>query len=157
VALSRLRAAARVVRDRRWREIADVARAQVALGRAQLLVWTRPTGQLVDASRRSATEASSSNADHSIGERLSAAVQRATRYGLFNPQCLVRAVALNRMLEANGVAGSTIRIGVRWAEGQFIAHAWVEQAGVILGDTAANTATFVPLTDVRLSAGRTTR
>ena len=155
--LPRLRAAARVVRDRRWPEIADAVRAQLALIRAQLLVWTRPTGQLVDATTRAEKVATSSSADASTSERLSTALNRATRYGVFNPQCLVRAVALNRLLERNGVAGSTIRIGVRWSDGEFVAHAWVEHRGVILGDTAANTATFVPLTDVQLSAGRSQR
>ena len=157
MALSRLRVAARVLRDRRWGEIRDVARAQLALVRAQLLVWTRPTGHLVDASRRAALAPTIGTADAATGQRLSSALNRATRYGIFSPQCLVRAVALNRMLESSGVAGSTIRIGVRWVDGEFVAHAWVEHAGVILGDTPANTATFVPLTDVQLSAGRSGR
>jgi hypothetical protein len=156
MSVSRLRAAVRVVRDRRWREIGDVFRAQIALVRAQLLVWTRPTGQLVDASKRSGTNPPVGKVDASIGERFSTAVQRATRYGVFNPQCLVRAVALNRMLEENGVVGSAIRIGVRWVDGEFVAHAWVEHRGIILGDTPANTASFVPLTDVQLS-GRSER
>src|SRR5262245_54344194 len=137
MSVSRLRAAVRVVRDRRWREIGDVFRAQIALVRAQLLVWTRPTGQLVDASKRSAANPAVDTIDASIGERFSTAVQRATRYGVFNPQCLVRAVALNRMLEEHGIVGSTIRIGVRWVDGEFVAHAWVEHRCIILGDTPA--------------------
>ena len=151
--MSRLGTFARVLRGRRWRDVADVIAAQAALVRAQLLVWTRPTGQLLNAtSAARVPNASAMGAD--TGARMSLAITRATRYGIFSPQCLVRAVALNRMLEARGVVDSTIRIGVRWVDGEFVAHAWVERDGVILGDTAANTSSFVPLTDVRLFAGR---
>jgi hypothetical protein len=155
--VSRVRALARVVRDRRWREIRDVALAEAALLRAQLVVWTRPTGRLLDRSSTTSHQQPSEESGNAISERLALAITRATRFGIFNPQCLVRAVALNRMLEAHGINDSIIRIGVRWggAEGEFVAHAWVERHGVILGDTASNTSSFVPLTDVQLSTGRT--
>jgi len=157
-----LRAFVGVVRTRRWREVLDALAAQGALVRAQILVWRRPTGQLLNATLNATLNAATSrpiapNSEgegNEIGARMSLAITRATRYGIFSPQCLVRAVALNRMLEVRGLADSTIRIGVRWADGEFVAHAWVERAGVILGDSAANTASFVPLTDVRLFAGR---
>ena len=120
------------------------------------MVWRRPTGQLLNATGNAATSIAPNGQGEGteIGARISLAITRATRYGIFNPQCLVRAVALNRMLEARGIADSTIRIGVRWADGEFVAHAWVERAGVILGDSVENTASFVPLTDVQLFGGR---
>jgi hypothetical protein len=86
--------------------------------------------------------------------RLARAVTRASRYGVFRPQCLVRALALHQMLERHGVPGSTIRIGVRQTDRAFVAHAWVERDGVVLGDTAANAATFALLTEARMADDR---
>jgi len=151
-----MRALARVVRERRWREIRDVIAAELALVRAQLTVWTRPKGRLLAATNPPTEKSGGDTVGVATGERLAQAINRASQHGFFSPQCLVRAVALNRMLEAHGIQGSTIRIGVRWLDGEFIAHAWVERDGVILGDTAANTATFVPLTDARVSPSRGT-
>jgi hypothetical protein len=55
------------------------------------------------------------------------------------------------MLDARGVVGHRIRIGVRREEGSFKAHAWVELGNLILGDTARNTLEYLPLTQVSVA------
>jgi hypothetical protein len=83
-------------------------------------------------------------------ERLAVAVSRAGDYGVFRPLCLVRAVALNRLLERSGIRGSRIRIGVRMRRGRFGAHAWVEYGGRVIGDIPEHVESFAELADVRL-------
>jgi hypothetical protein len=130
------------------REYADLVMAQLALCVAQLRVWARPRGRLVVAT--SPAPAPAAGSGDAVAARLARAVSRAARFGLFRPQCLVRAVALNQMLEARGIRGSQIRIGVRWLDGQFQAHAWVEYEGRVLGDREDFVTAYSPLTDVRL-------
>jgi len=78
------------------------------------------------------------------------ALTRAARYGVFRPKCLVRSMALERMLRRHGFEGGEIHIGVRLEEGDLKAHAWVEWDGRILGDDPRHVRTFVPATDLRL-------
>lgn len=138
----------------RPREWVELLQAQAALVGAQVLVWTRPTGHLV--SSRGAPRADEATAAGTIAPldprapRLALAVSRAGDHGIFRPQCLVRAVALNRMLERRGIRGSRIRIGVRMRRGRFGAHAWVEYGGRVIGDSEAHVASFAELTDVRI-------
>jgi hypothetical protein len=80
--------------------------------------------------------------------RLALAVVRAARFGVFRPQCLVRSVALFRMLEQRGIDGALVRVGVRRINGNFLAHAWVELAGETLGDADDHVGSFVPLTNL---------
>lgn len=145
--LHRLRKLTRLSRG----EQAELIQAQRALIQAQVLVWTRPVGRLVD-----------TNAPPSVGPetptvapagppaRLALAVKRAADHGVFRPACLVRSVALQRLLESNGIEGSRIRIGVRMQGGRFAAHAWVERDGVVLGDEARHVRQFAELTDVEV-------
>lgn len=58
--------------------------------------------------------------------------------------CLPRAVALRELLARRGV-GCRLRIGVRKDAGRLAAHAWVEVAGVPLGEPEAIEARFAPL------------
>lgn len=140
------------VRDGRWREMLDVVEAQVALLRAQTLRWVRPLGEFVEvAPPEGFIFQRTSPAERRTSERLASAITRATRYGLFRPLCLTRAVALSRMLDAHGIGGHRIRIGVRRDAGAFAAHAWVELGQRILGDTVANTRTYAPLTQVSVT------
>src|SRR5581483_7029840 len=80
-----------------WLELAE---AQIALLSAQLLVWTRPTGRLVagTAPERAPAEPPTGSPDPRA-TRWALAVARAAEHGLFRPYCLVRAVALHRLLE----------------------------------------------------------
>jgi hypothetical protein len=154
--MQRLRALVRAVRGRRWRDLRDLALAQLALVHAQLLLWLRPVGEFLD----TGIDAPSKyriplvDADWDTANRWGRAVNRAARLGIGSPQCLVRALALSRLLERHGIVGHKVLIGVRWRDGAFIAHAWVELADRIVGDTESNTSTFVKLTDVRVANGQ---
>jgi hypothetical protein len=143
----RLRKLARLS-PREWR---DLLVAQVALLWAQLLVWRRPTGHLVASDGAPRASLSPLDAEQlRRAESIALAVGRAAEHGVFRPLCLVRAVALNRLLESNGIHGSRIRIGVRVRGGRFAAHAWVEHGDKILGDQEWHVSSFAELADVRL-------
>jgi hypothetical protein len=129
-------------------EWVELVQAQAALLGAQLLVWTRPTGKLVSSSAPGAVPPSGSLDPRAY--RLALAVSRVAEHGIFRPLCLVRAVALNHMLEARQIHGSRIRIGVRHVGGRFLAHAWVEYGDVVLGDVESHVSRFAQLADVRL-------
>ena len=129
------------------REWLDLFQAQWALAAAQLTVRSRPIGTL-------ATPANAARpadlARMPEARRLALAIVRAARYGVFRPQCLVRSVALSRMLERRGIDGALVRVGVRRASGEFLAHAWVEYGGQTLGDADDHVGTFVPLTNLEV-------
>lgn len=133
------------------RDWAELFHAQWALLSAQAAVRSRPVGELATptSSRIGADPARLPEA-----RRLALALVRAARYGVIRPQCLVRSVALSRLLTAHGIQGALVRVGVRRASGEFLAHAWVEYAGETLGDADDHVGTFVPLTnlDVRREA-----
>ena len=135
------------------REWVDLLQAQVALLAAQVSVWTRPTGRLVSpaGSRDDAvSQSSSASALMDRAQQLGLAVSRAGDYGVFRPLCLVRAVALHKMLEGHGIRGSRIRIGVRMRRGRFGAHAWVEYGGRVVGDNIEHVGSFAELAEVHL-------
>src|SRR5262249_18508978 len=123
-----------------WREVVDLGAAQFALVSAQWSLWRRPVGHLITTPPAREANARARPRPHELQLAMppARAIAGASRYGIFRPQCLVRAMALHQMLERHGVPGSTIRIGVRQTDGEFVAHAWVERDGVVLGDTAAN-------------------
>jgi hypothetical protein len=52
------------------------------------------------------------------------------------------------MLDSRGIDGAVVRVGVRRANGEFLAHAWVEIAGETLGDADEHVGSFVPLTNL---------
>ena len=58
-------------------------------------------------------------------------------------RCLVRSLALSRVLKRRGVA-TDLRIGVQSTPGTFKAHAWVEWMGHVLNDTPGDLEGFVP-------------
>jgi hypothetical protein len=150
--VSGLSAALGAVKHARWLDIRDVGEAQIALFRAQAMRWVRPLGQLVALADQPSPASAPSRRE--VGERFAKAVNRAARYGMFRPKCLARAVALSQLLDAHGISGHCIRIGVRRADGTFTAHAWVELGAWILGDNHRHTASYVPLTKARVVTGR---
>lgn len=83
--------------------------------------------------------------------RIALAVNRAATFGVFRPKCLVRSMALRRMLNDAGIEGAHVRVGVHLSHGRFIAHAWVEYAGQVVGDDAASVARYVPLTGIQVA------
>ena len=125
-----------------WRELLQ---AQWALLVAQATLRRQPVGEL-------ATPAAGAKdvnvARMAEARRLALAITRAARFGVFRPQCLARSIALSRMLNERGIQGALVRVGVRRADGQFLAHAWVELAGETLGDADEHVGSFVPLTNL---------
>jgi hypothetical protein len=135
-------------------EWAELIEAQLALIAAQIDVWRRPIGRLVVGPSPASITATALHPEaEARARRLALAVRRAAAYGVFRPLCLVRALALSRLLESNGIRGSRIRVGVRRA-GRFAAHAWVECGPLVLGDAEAHTRAYVGLTDVSATPGR---
>ena len=127
---------------REWRELLQ---AQWALLVAQATLRRQPVGELATP----AIGAKDVNvARMPEARRLALAITRAARFGVFRPQCLARSIALSRMLNERGIHGALVRVGVRRADGQFLAHAWVELAGETLGDADEHVGSFVPLTNI---------
>jgi hypothetical protein len=70
---------------------------------------------------------------HAEAAALSVAVNRAANH-VFGPvTCLTRSLLLRWLLRRYGTA-SDLRIGVRFEEGAFAAHAWVEKDGIPVND-----------------------
>ncbi len=130
----------------------ELLRAQLALLRAQLAVWTRPQGRLVRREREAS--AAPDELARVTARKLANAVSLVSRRGVFRPNCLVRSLALSRMLERAQVPGWHVRIGVRERTGRFEAHAWVELGAEVLADSSEHVASFEPLADVRLVGAR---
>jgi hypothetical protein len=124
---------------------AELFRAQWALVAAHVIVRGRPVGALATPATNAA---STDTARLPEARRAALAIVRAARFGVFRPQCLVRSVALSRMLSARGIEGAIVRVGVRRTNGEFLAHAWVELAGETLGDADEHVGSFVPLTNL---------
>lgn len=132
--------------------MANLLLAQIALIHSQLLVWTRPVGRLVSVNEvQPVPPAPAARTPPTSAADLALAVERAAENGIFRPKCLVRAVALQRMLEARAIRGGRIRLGVRWRDGRFLAHAWVELNGVILGSEVHHVPRFAPLAGIDLA------
>jgi hypothetical protein len=87
---------------------------------------------------------------------LALAVGRAAAHGIVRPQCLVRSIALRNLLSERGIPGSVIRVGVRRdaGGGPFVAHAWVELNGAVIGDDLAHVSRFTPLDSVGVGAAQ---
>jgi hypothetical protein len=139
---------------RGWLELTE---AQLWIAWAALLVTLRPRGQLVSSEPLPSPPAPASDPEPIRGtggfeERAAVAIQRVARHGIGRPQCLIRSLALQRMLSAHGIRGAVVRFGVRKVEGEFESHAWVEQGGRILGDDPLHVRSFTPLDT--LSVGR---
>jgi tetrahydromethanopterin S-methyltransferase subunit D len=128
-----------------------LCRAQVALLWATVLVRTRPAGHLVRHAPAAGAPAAAPESVVREARMLALAVGRAAEHGPIRAACLVRSVALQRLLQRRGITGSRIQIGVRMNEGRFVAHAWVEWNGEVIGDHTAHTSTFAQLCDVDLA------
>ena len=119
--------------------------AQWALLAARGMVRNRPIGSLATPT---VGNPAADPARLPEARRLALAVVRAASFGVFRPQCLVRSVALWRMLADRGISGALVRVGVRRKNGEFSAHAWVELAGETLGDADDHVGSFVPMTNL---------
>lgn len=130
-------------------EIRLLLEAQRELVACQLAKWRRPVGALLDWSGPGPEPGTRSIRARDV-EQVAWAVSRASAYGLFRPRCLVRSLAIQRMLRRRGITSSSLGIGVRVQQGSFEAHAWVELDGAIVGDTPAHVQSFTRITDHRL-------
>jgi hypothetical protein len=127
----------------------DLFRAQLALARAQREMRSVPTGEMV---RDESIDRHSSTANRfDDARRIAMAVNRAANFGVFRPKCLVKSRALRKMLDAEGIDGAEVRVGVRLTDGRFRAHAWVEYNGEVVGDDPAAVAKFVPMPGIRVA------
>ncbi len=125
----------------------DLLRAQAALLRAQRRLAREPIGALAI---RAPVDATLTSGDPSRAQALGLAIERAAEHGIFRPYCLVRAMALRELLNAESIHGASIRIGVRRHRGVFQAHAWVLWDSRILGDRPEHVATFTEVDDLRV-------
>lgn len=136
------------------REWLDLAEAQLQLLVAQFIVATRRTGQLVSRAAldpfgdEHAAATTSQPSGDPRPEQLALAIGRAAEHGIFRPLCLVRAVALKRMLDRHGYEGGIVKIGVRLNRGRFAAHAWVAYGTQILGDQEWHVKSFAELDEI---------
>lgn len=127
-------------------------RAQVVLLRAQREMRSVPTGQLVRGETAPTGAAAADRTDDA--RKIALAVNRAAEYGVFRPKCLVRSRALRQLLDSAGIAGAQVRVGVCLSKGHFLAHAWVEYGGQVVGDDPAYVAQFNPITELQVTALR---
>ncbi len=126
------------------REFGELMVAQAYLAMALWTVRRRPKGSLL---RTIEARHPGDRAQQSRLAPLVAAVDRAARYGAFRPTCLVRAVALERMIARSGAGAAVVRVGVVRDREAFLAHAWIELDGKVIGDEPAHVARFTPLHD----------
>ena len=127
---------------------ADVVVALDSLRRAHGRVRHAATGALVrPPGERDVATAAPSDVLARV-TRANVALRRAERLLPRRPSCLVRALALARLLENTGVPGPLIRVGVRREGTALDAHAWVELDGRVVGDDARATRRFTPLGSV---------
>ena len=126
--------------------------AQLMLIGARLELLLRPTGTLL-APRPGETDLILDEARAVLARRLELSVSRAAEHGVVRASCLVRGLALKRMLARRRIDGARIRIGVRMAGVRLEAHAWVEVGGLVLGDPVENTRRYAALTELDLVGG----
>ncbi|HEY8468438.1 MAG TPA: lasso peptide biosynthesis B2 protein [Longimicrobiales bacterium] len=132
------------------RDIRLLAEAQYFLLLCQFERWRRPVGELLQRAGPEPPRRGASRADRRAAESVAWAVTRAAAYGIFRPHCLVRSMAIQRMLRRRGITSSHLNIGVRTREGEFEAHAWVELDGIVIGDSREHVQTFTRVMDLRV-------
>jgi hypothetical protein len=135
------------------RDWLDIAEAQLELLVAKIIVATRRTGELVSPAPLDPFGDSTPPVTPAANldprpEQLALAIGRAAENGVFRPLCLVRAVALKRLLDRHGFEGSIVKIGVRMSRGRFAAHAWVAYGNQILGDQEWHVKSFDELDEI---------
>lgn len=126
-------------------DVADLVTAQGVLLSALWALRRRPRGQLL---RPVAARGGMRHPrDEQWIERMATAIDRVARFGLFRPTCLVRAIALERLLRHTEAGAAAVRIGIRRHRTVLLAHAWIELGGRVVGDDPARVRQFIPLHD----------
>ncbi len=131
-----------------WPSLRRFLLAHRELLRTRRLVRQRPAGSLVEILE--ATTSPARPEDLPEAHAWAVAVGRAARSSLFRSTCLVRSLALVRLLERAGIRGARLRAGVQRENGRFLAHTWVELGPQVLTDPAWYVARFEPWADLRL-------
>lgn len=147
--IARYRRSIPKLRALEWRDWRELVRAQLALVRAQREMRSLPTGEMVRDEPITGGVIPLDRVDDA--RRVALAVNRAAEFGMFRPRCLVRSRALRKMLDDAGIQGALVRVGVRLSHGRFLAHAWVEYAGQVVGDDPAAVAHYVPMTGLQVA------
>lgn len=129
-------------------QVIDLLRAQAALVSATRAVKKKPLGELVAVTETAAGPVDDEGRLRS--QRIAWSVVQAAKHGALPATCLVRSVAIQHLLLRENLPPGEIRVGVKWDDGGFFAHAWVEQDERILGDTRQHVGQFDPVTDMRL-------
>lgn len=96
-------------------------------------VWLRRRGNLVSDEQITDEVSQDGPIDSTILD-LGRAIDRAASFGFIRAECLVRSMALARLMEARGYVGAIVRVGVSRDSEKLLAHAWVEYNGTIVGD-----------------------
>lgn len=132
-----------------WR---DLVEAQLLLIVTQLRVWVVPCGRMVHVAEVAPDEPNTIEPDVS---RVARTLSWVAAHGLFRPRCLVRALAMQAMLDRRGRLGSLVRIGARRGnDGAMHAHAWVMYRGRVIGDSVERTHEYVVIADARSRPAR---
>lgn len=132
-------------------EWARLLEAQFWILWAGVRVRFLPRGRLVTAVPPRSGEDGANPKDRQRVHRIETSLVRVARRGLGRPACLVRSMALERMLRAHGVAPTRVRFGVRQREGTFESHAWVEWGDRIVGDDLRHIRSYTPIDDLALT------
>jgi hypothetical protein len=123
-----------------------------ALERARREIATRPVGNLVQVDTNAANEEENVSAPTIRRARLIAdGVARASKYLWGSSTCLTRSIAIQQRLNAEGIFGSRMRVGVARQNGAFVAHAWIELDGRVIGDDALAVQMYTPLEGLSVS------
>jgi len=127
----------------------DLVRAQFAVLAAGRTVRKTALGELVAVA--DAAGATIVDLDQRVrSEHIAWSVVQVATHGVVPATCLVRSVAIQQLLVREGLSPGEIRVGVKWDDGGFFAHAWIEQDEHILGDTLQHVRQFDLVTDMRL-------
>src|SRR3954468_13204462 len=98
---------------------------------------------LAHARRFAARPAAASVREPLRPERIARLLFLASRFGPYRPGCLVRSLALQRLLRRHGIE-SRLRIGVRKRRAVIEAHAWVEHEGRPLLEADGVSSEYLP-------------
>lgn len=129
-------------------------RGQISLLRAQMDLRRRPQGHLVRKHQDNRPSTKANPDELPRARRVAQGVTRAAAHGVFTPTCLVQSMAISSRLENEGIRGGTVRVGVAKRNGKFVAHAWVEFGGVVIGDDASAVERYQPLDELEVTAPR---
>ena len=111
------------------------------------LAGLRRTQAWLDARTRSHALRPANPSDIAQGERLARLAAIAGAHGLYRNTCLRQALAVRWLLRRRGLDGQLCLGARKTPQGDFEAHAWVDLAGVPLGQANLTHQPFVPAPD----------